>query len=239
MESKRFASIRSQRILIWISLVAATVYGSALFGLMGFLPPPHADLSADQVLALYSEHNVRFLVGCIIALISGFFLLPWSTVLACQMARLEKGFPIWTAIQWMGINLIAIFIWGPPIIWGTAAFSVDRAPELTLLLHELGFISFITPLTVFPIALVAVLVICFTKDEADNVSAFPRWIGYLTAWQAVQSFGGPVALLFKSGIFSWSGLIPFWLPFLLFSAWFGAQSWTMLRALKHQEAAGL
>jgi hypothetical protein len=139
----------------------------------------------------------------------------------------------------MGINLIAIFIWGPPIIWGTAAFSVDRAPELTLLLHELGFISFITPLTVFPIALVAVLVICFTKDEADNVSAFPRWIGYLTAWQAVQSFGGPVALLFKSGIFSWSGLIPFWLPFLLFSAWFGAQSWTMLRALKHQEAAGL
>jgi hypothetical protein len=234
-----FASIRSQRVLIWISLVAATIYGSALFWLMGFLPVPRADLSTPAVVALYSEHNVRFLIGCMIALISGFFLLPWSTVLACQMARLEKGFPLWTMIQWLGMNLIALFIWGPPIIWGTAAYAVDRAPELTVMLHQLGFLSFITPLTVFPIALVAILVICFGKDEADNVSAFPRWLGYLTAWQAVQSFGGPVALLFHSGVFAWSGLIPFWLPFLLFSVWFGAQTVTMLRALKHQEREGL
>ncbi len=239
MDTKRFASIRTQRVLIWVSLAAATVYGNALFLLMGFLPPPHADLSTEQVLALYAENNVRFLIGCMITLIAGFFILPWSTVIACQMARLEKGWPIWTLIMWMGMNLIALFIWGPPIIWGTAAFSVDRAPELTLLLHELGFISFITPLTVFPIALVGICVICFTKDEPDGVSAFPRWLGYLTAWQAVQSFGGPVALLFKSGIFSWSGLIPFWLPFLLFSVWLGALSYTMLRALRHQEQAGI
>ena len=239
MDAKRFASIRSQRVLLWISIAAATIYGSALFWLMGFIPVPRADLPTDQVIALYKEHNLRFLLGCMITLMSGFFLLPWSTVLACQMARLEKGWPIWTLIQWLGINLIALFIWGPPIIWGTAAYAVDRAPELTVMLHQLGFLSFITPLTVFPIALVAILVICFGKDEADEVSAFPRWLGYLTAWQAVQSFGGPVALLFHAGIFSWGGLIPFWLPFLLFSVWFGAQSWTMFRALRHQERAGL
>jgi hypothetical protein len=239
MDVKRYASIRSQRVLIWISIVAAMVYGAGLFFLMGFIPPPHADLSADQVLALYSEHNVRFLIGCIVTLISGFFLLPWTTVLACQMARVEKGFPLWTMIMWMGINLIALFIWGPPIVWGTAAFSVGRAPELTLLLHELGFIAFITPLTVFPIALVGLVVICFSKEEPDSVSAFPRWLGYLTAWQAVQSFGGPIALLFHSGIFSWAGLIPFWLPFMLFSVWFAAQTWTMLRAIRHQELTGL
>lgn len=239
MATSSFASIRSQRVLIWISLIAATVYGSALYWLMGFLPVPRADLSQDQIIALYADNNIQFRIGCMIALISGFFLLPWSTVIACQMARLEPGWPMWTAIQWMGMNLIALFIWGPPIIWGAAAFSVDRAPELTVLLHEVGFLAFITPLTVFPIALVGILVICFAKDEEDGISAFPRWLGYLTAWQAVQSFGGPVALLFKSGIFSWSGLIPFWLPFLLFSAWFGAQSWTILRALRHQERAGI
>jgi len=106
-------------------------------------------------------------------LISGFFLLPWTTVLACQMARLEKGFPIWTMIQWMGMNLIALFIWGPPIVWGTAAFSVSRAPELTLLLHELGFISFITPLTVFPIALVGLIVICFVAEHFGRTGYSP------------------------------------------------------------------
>lgn len=239
METKSFASIRAQRILIWLSLIAAGIYGTSLFALMGFLPPPAADLDARQVLALYSAHNLQFRLGCALALVSGFFLTPWSIVLGCQMARLEKGFPIWTIIQIVGINLISLFIWGPPLIWGTAAFSVDRAPELTLMLHELGFLSFITPLTVFPIALAAVVVISFTKEEADAHSAFPRWIGYLTAWQAVQSFGGPIALLFKSGIFSWSGLIPFWLPFLLFSIWLPALSYTMLRALRHQERNGI
>lgn len=60
MDKKPFASIRTQRVLIWISVVAASIYGFAPFWLMGFLPPPYADLSTDQVLALYSENNSVF-----------------------------------------------------------------------------------------------------------------------------------------------------------------------------------
>lgn len=239
MDKNGFASIPTQRVLIWLSLAAASVYGTALIWLMGFIPPPSADLGADQVLALYADNSIRFRIGCILAIMSGFFLLPFSVVIGCQMARLEKGWPIWTIIQIVGNNLIGLFVWLPAIVWGTAAFSVERAPELTLLLHELGFMLFITPLTVFPIALTGICVISFLKNENDGQSALPRWIGYLTAWVAIGSCGGPVALLFKSGIFSWAGLIPFWLPFLLFSVWFGALSYTMLRALRHQQQAGI
>ena len=228
-------TIRAQRFLLWLSLIAAAFFFFAWGWMMGFFPPPSPSLSADQVAALYSEHNTRFRLGVMVALISGAFMMPWSLVVSMQMARLEKGVPIWAILQLMCALVNTIYIWAPILIWGVAAFSADRAPALTLVLHESGWLTFITPLTVFPLNLIAIIVVAFTKNEDERYSAFPRWIAYLSAWQAAQSFGGPIALLFKSGIFSWNGLIPFWLPLILFGVWVGALSFTMFRALGHQE----
>ena len=175
-------------------------------------------------------------VGVVICLFSGAFLLPWSVVVSIQMARLEKGVPAWSILQFGAGVLGTIFLWGPPLVWGAAAFSVERDPSLTLLLHELGWLMFITPLCVFPMQLISIGVISLKKTEDDKISAFPRWIGYLTFWQAVQSLGGLAAMLFKGGAFAWNGLFPFYLPLTLYGVWTVALAWTMLRALKHQEA---
>jgi hypothetical protein len=228
-------TIRAQRFLLWLSLISAAIFFFSWAWMMGFFPPPSPSLPADQVVALYSQHIIRFRVGVVLALICGAFMMPYSLVISMQMARLEKGVPIWAILQLMCGLVNAMYIWGPVLVWGVAAFSIDRAPQLTLLLHELGWLSYITPLTVFPLNLLAIIMVCFSKEEEDRHSAFPRWIGYLTAWQAVQSFGGPIALLFKSGIFSWNGLIPFWLPLTLFGVWFGALSFTLFRALRYQQ----
>jgi hypothetical protein len=240
MERQFYAGIRTQRFLVWLALVLMVLFSVAYIGLMRFFPPPAANLSADQVAALYRAHNIEFRVGVILGLIAGGFLLPLSLVISIQMARLEKGVPIWALMQGLSGALGTTFIWLPVLIWGVAAFSADRAPELTLLMHEFGWLTFITPLSLFPLQLLGVIVVAFTKEEEDRYSAFPRWIGYLTAWQALQAFGGPMAMLFKTGIFSWAGLLPFWLPFFLFFGWIIAIAYTILRSLRHQErsAAG-
>jgi hypothetical protein len=240
MEREFYAGIRTQRFLIWLSLALMALFSVAYIGLIRFFPPPPADLPAEQVAALYRDHNVQLRVGVILGLISGGFLVPFCLVISVQMARLERGVPIWALLQGLTGAMGATFIWLPVLIWGVAAFSPDRAPALTLLMHEFGWLAFITPLSLFPLQLLGVIVIAFTKTEDDRWSAFPRWIGYLTTWQALQSFGGPMAMLFKTGIFSWAGLLPFWLPFFLFFGWMVAIAYTMLRALKHQEqtAAG-
>jgi hypothetical protein len=231
------ASIATQRFMIWLSIVLAIVFAIAYMGLIRFFPPPPADLSASDVAELYRAHNVRLRIGVILALIAGGFLVPISIVISVQMARLEKGIPIWAILQGLTGTIGSAFIWLPVVSWAVAAFTPERAPELTLMFHEHGWLMFITPLSLFPMQLLGIIYIAFTKDEPDGVSAFPRWLGYLTAWQAIQSFGGPIAVLFKTGIFSWNGLLPFWLPFSLFAAWFAAISWTLLRALRHQRAA--
>lgn len=230
------ADATTQRVLIWITIVLAVVFAVSWIYLMGFFPPPPANLPAEQVVDLYGAHNIRFRIGIIFGLISGGFLMPVTMVISLQMARLEKGLPIWAIFQAMTGAVGTIFIWLPVLVWGVAAFTVERAPELTLIMHEYGWLLFITPLSLFPMQLLGIIIVAFTKDEPDAHSAFPRWLGYLTAWQLVQSFGGPIAVLFKTGIFSWNGLLPFWLPFALFSVWMAAICYTLLRALRHQQA---
>jgi len=238
MEKQAYASVRSQRVLVWMTIVLGVIFAISYMGLMRFFPPPPADLPAEQVVPLYAEHNIRFRIGVIFGLISGGFILPLTVVISVQMARLEKGVPIWAIVQALAGAVGAMFIFFPVLIWGVAAFTVERAAELTLLMHEFGWLLYITPLSLFPMQLLGIIVVAFTKDEEDAHSAFPRWLGYLTAWQLVQSFGGPIAVLFKTGIFSWAGLLPFWLPFGLFFVWMVAICYTLLRALSHQQAAG-
>jgi len=237
MSTTGYASVRTQRVLIWMTIALGVVFAISYMGLIQFFPPPPADLPAEDVVPLYAEHNIRFRIGVIFGLISGGFLLPITVVISVQMARLEKGVPIWAIMQALSGAVGTAFIWFPVLIWGVAAFTVTRAPELTLLAHEFGWLLYITPLSLFPMQLLGIIIVAFTKEEADAHSAFPRWLGYLTAWQLVQSFGGPIAVLFKTGIFSWNGLLPFWLPFTLFFVWMVAICYTLLRALRHQQAS--
>lgn len=231
------ASIRAQRFMIWLTIVLGVIFAVAYMALIRFFPPPPANLPADEVVSLYTAHNIRLRVGVVLALIAGGFLAPLTVVISVQLARLEKGVPVWAILQALTGVVGTAFIWLPVMAWGTAAFTPERAPELTQLMHEFGWLLFITPLSLFPMQLLGIIVVAFSKDEDDSVSAFPRWLGYLTAWQLVQSFGGPIAVLFKTGIFSWSGLLPFWLPFSLFFAWMIAICWTLLRALRCQQRA--
>jgi hypothetical protein len=238
MEKAYTASIGTQRFMMWLAIVLTLIFAVSWVWLMGFFPPPPADLPADKVAELYSLHNVRFRIGVILALIAGGFLVPISIVISVQMARLEKGLPLWAILQGTTGTIGSIFIWLPVLLWGVTAFTPERAPELTRLFHEFGWLTFIVPLSLFPMQLLGIIVVCFTKDEPDSVSAFPRWLGYLSVWQAIQSFGGPMAVLFKTGIFAWNGLLPFYLPFTLFTVWYIAICWTILRALRCQQAAG-
>lgn len=233
------SDVTTQRVLVWITVVLAVMFGISWAWLMGFFPPPPANLPADRVVEIYGAHNIRFRIGVIFGLISGGFLIPLTLVISLQMARLEKGLPIWAIMQVLTGAVGTMFLFLPVLVWGVASFTVERAPELTLLMHEFGWLFFITPLSLFPLQLLGIIIVAFTKDEDDAHSAFPRWLGYLTAWQLVQSFGGPIAVLFKTGIFSWNGLLPFWLPFALFTVWMVAICYTQLRALRHQQASAV
>jgi hypothetical protein len=233
-------SAPSQRVLLWGGVVLATVYFIGYAVLMGFMPPPPPELSADEVAQLYTGNNTRFRIGVVLMLVCAGFNQLWTVVISAQMVRDEKGVPIWSIMQATAGTLSTWLFMGPPIFWGVAAFSAaTRDPALTLLMHELAFITFITPVAMFPLQVVPIAVVCLTRKSDDYTSAFPRWLGYFTGWMVVSAEAGVAALLFnKTGPFAWNGLFPFWIPLSLFGFWLGAVIFCLLRAIGRQEAAG-
>lgn len=227
---------KNQKTLIWVGAILALIYTAGYAGLMGFFPPPSPTLDAAQVAELYAKNNVQFRLGVMCCILAGGFYVPWVIVFSIQMARHEKGVPIWSILQGSAGTLQAGLFFAAPICWAAAAFSPGRDPAITLLMHELAFMTFVPTLCVFPLQLVPIAIICLSKKDDDYLSGFPRWLGYLTLFLTLCGEAGVAAVVFKTGPFAWNGLLAFYLPLALFGVWLSALIFTLLRAINHQAA---
>lgn len=231
-----YVSASAQRFAIYAAIVTAVLYGIGFWYLTEFIPPPSPRLTAGQVVQLYAEQNFKFRLGVVVCLIAGGFNAWWSVAVAVQMARCERGIPVWALAQFAGGVLGTVLFVAPPLFWGVAAFSVDRDPGLTLLIHEIAFLTLVTPVSFFWIQALPIAVVSFSRTQAAH-SAFPRWMGFFTVFMVVSAELGVIAQLFKSGPFAWNGLFTFWIPLSVFAVWFGVLCYTMLKAIGHQAHA--
>jgi hypothetical protein len=231
-------SERKQEILIWWTLISMTVFGLAYVFLIKLMPLPMPTLSADEVASFYTANSFSIRVGAVITSWTSAFLVPISIVISVQLARLEKGTPVWSILYFAGGILTSIFLVLPPVLWGVAAFTPTRPPEITLVLHEFAILAFVTTTQFFIFYMVAFVVVVLSQTP-NSASPFPRWFGFLTIWVATITEVGAVGFLTKHGPFAWNGLFVFWLPFGIGFTWLTLQAFLVLRGLKHQKAAAL
>lgn len=236
---KSLFSEKSQRAILWWGIGLAVVYGFALVVLLKMVPPPSARWSAAQIAEFYQHNSIRIRWGAVIAGWSGAFMMPILAVLTIQMARVEVGgAKIWTALSLVSGALMSLFLALPTIFFGTAAFTADRLPEVTALMHQLGVLTLVTTDQFYIFLWVAVTVIALrpaTQLVAHN--PFPRWWGYLSLWITVMFEAGAFAFVPRSGPLAWDGLLVFWSPVSLFTVWIIVQCWLIFRALREQAAA--
>jgi hypothetical protein len=230
-------STRSQIALIWWAWIFMIVFGLAYYFLIGMLPLPPANWSAPQVADFYAAHSLRIRLGAAICSWTGAFMVPLATVIAAQMSRLEKGFPIWSLLQFGGGLMMSIFLVLPPLFWGTAAFSPHRPIEVTLLMHEFANLTLVTTDQYFIFQNVAIGVVSLTQ-KVDPKSPFPRWLGYFTLWAALIYEVGVAGFIPRSGPFSWNGLFVYWFPLATFGTWMTVMSFNLLTHVKRQAAEG-
>jgi hypothetical protein len=134
---------------------------------------------------------------------------------------------------------MSMFLVFPPIVWGAAAFSVDRLPDATAALHDLGTLTLVTTDQFYIFQMIAITYLSLQQKKDDPLNPFPRWMGYFTLWAALAFEVGALAFMTKTGPFAWNGAFVFWMPFVVFGTWITVISWTMLRALSRQQAANI
>lgn len=207
----------SQLVLIWSGpvLVAMTMLGMIVLAPYVPATDPTADAASIQAFYLNNLWGIRF--GMVLCLIAFSLLVPFGVGIAIQTRRLETI----PAMSWLQVAAIAVCAFEgimAVLIWLAAAYRPGEvSAEITLTLHDLGWLTFLIDIPIFSIWLAAVG-IAILRDK-KTPALLPRWLGYFTLWVAVLLAPALGIEFFKSGPFAYNGLLALYLPFVVIFLW--------------------
>lgn len=226
---------RIQLACAWCGPVFLVLFGVGLVPLAGFVPPPAANDTADQVVKLYSEHHTRVQAGLSLMLFSTVFVAPWVAVISAQLNRIRaEGIKTLVYGQLIAGGAFLFVAIVPVLVMIVASFRPERDPQITQALNDLAWIPFIMNFTTLMAQMLVVAAAVFI-DAGEEV--FPRWVGYVSAWCAVLLVPAVLIPFFKDGPFAWHGIFQFWLAATLFFGWFAVMSLALIKAIRSEPAA--
>lgn len=202
----------------------------------GYLPPPSADLSPDALVARLQHNLMGFRIGMLITMVGFSFMVPWAVGLAARLRPLEGDFPVLTYTQIGSVAIGSMIGQGATWIFEAVAYRLDDTdPHIIRALHDVAFFTFLAPWPSFSVWCVALAVLIF-RDRRP-VPDFPRWAAYLSLWTALLFVPACLIFWFKTGPFSWSGVISFYIPVFIFFIWVVGLTVPALRAVRRSAKA--
>jgi hypothetical protein len=228
---------RRQKALAWCGPLLIVLWLGSFVLLAGFIPPPHANDSAQQILDRYAHNTFGIRLGLMITLFASALIVPFAAVISAQIRRIEgDGAPL-ALTQVCSAAVLSLEFIVPIMVWQTAAFRFDaEGARIVLMLDDMGWLMFVA---VISSVIVQVLAIgwAILTDERDQ-PVFPRWAGWFNLWIALLLAPAGIVVFFKSGPFSWAGLMSFFVPLTSYAAW-SIVMFILVRRAIDQEAAEL
>jgi hypothetical protein len=198
-----------------LGLIVVVVIGFLLTA--GYLPPVHANDTAQEMADFYRDNTDRIRIGLVITFCGW---APWAaltTVITVQLARMQPRRPVLPMLQlvtgaggWIFLSLSAIIL----IV---ASFRPERSIEITQALHDLGWISLFITVPAFSFQALVIGVATLRRDPP--VQVYPRWFGYANIWVAILFVPALFLPFFKTGPFASQGALVYWLAFVVFFIW--------------------
>ncbi len=219
----------SQLLLIWSGplLVAMTMIGMIV--LARFVPATDPMADAETIQAFYIDNLLGIRLGVVLCLIAFSLLVPFGVGIALQTRRIESV----PAMSWLQVAAIAVCAFEgimAVLIWLAAAYRPGEvSAEITLTLHDLGWLTFLIDIPIFSIWLAAVGIAVLRDRQSPPL--LPRWLGYFTLWVAVLLAPALLIEFVKSGPFAYNGLLALYLPFVAIFLWMLVIVPSLLRAL--------
>jgi hypothetical protein len=207
------------------------MFGGLIFA--GFIVPIPPSHNAAQVVAQYTEDSFRIRAGLVLSFMGVLFLLAFGAGIAGQTGRIRHHPPALTYLQIAAFAAGSLIFVIPWVCWQTAAYRLDRAPSEILLLNDLGWMSFVFPYIAFTAwnFAIALSIFCDTSDRP----VYPRWLAYLNIFVGLSFVPDQFIPFFKTGVFAWNGLIPYWIPFVIYGIWILVTMIMTVKAIRREE----
>jgi len=207
------------------------------FGYFGHnLPgPPSPALSAGELAAHYVAHLGDLRLGWVVSLVFVALYLPWSAQISTQMAQIERHSKVLTYVQLIAGALTVFVVSFGMLCWSVACFRPERNPEITQMLHDLGWESLELQWAITTVQMVAMALVGLADKRETPL--FPSWVCWLSIWCGISFVPASLTLYFKTGPFAWNGLLSFYIPYAAWLIWCVVASLYMVRDVRRRLSA--
>ena len=221
-----------QKICAWGGVFCAVMFGIGLF-MAGFVPPPSPNLSALEIAEVYRGNAGMIRGGMVLGLVGMAGYAAFVGVISAQMWRMTTASQLPALLQLGAGSIGVLTVMFPIMIFAATAFRPERAPELTQLMNDLGWLIIIPAFPTFIVQFGAIAV--GTLLDKSERPVFPRWTAYFNIWVILLFLPGGLAYLFRTGPFAWDGFFDFWLAAGAFFVWLMVMTPLVLKAIREDE----
>ena len=223
------------RACIWSGLVLVIATAVGFGWLMGYVPPPRASMSADDMLGYVRGRQLPILAGCALVTFFWSFWATWVAPFIIYIRRMERA-PVLTVASIVNTGGGAAIITTIAVSWTVMAFRA-QSPLIVQAFNDLGFFLFLYTWPPFGIWM-AIIGVAILRDINPRAT-FPRWVAYYNFSAALGMAPASLMGLFKTGPFAYHGILAFWLVAIDFFVWMVVMSCVLLRVIARDERAEL
>jgi hypothetical protein len=119
------AGAMRQRVLIWAGPLGLLLWVGAFLVLAGFIPPPHANDTAREILDRYADHTFRIRLGLVVALFASALIVPFAAVISAQIKRIEGDRAPVSNTQMCSAALLSVEFIIPIVVFQAAAYRYN------------------------------------------------------------------------------------------------------------------
>jgi hypothetical protein len=208
------ATVRHLCLWSWPACIVGCLLGFMLIA--GFIPPPGENWSGRHIASYYAAHRTGIRIGLIVAMFFSALLLPFLTLISSEMRKIEGPGALLAPIQFGGAIVLVAFFQIICLLWLEASFRPEVNAQLIRAQNDYGWLVWTMLIPTGTLQFLAIAATGFM--DRRRVKLWPRWAAYANVWVAITYGGGVLAVFFKTGPFSWTGVIGFWMPTILWAA---------------------
>jgi hypothetical protein len=193
------------------------------------LPPAGPDLSAMEIARHYADNSLRIRIGFVLSVVLICLYMPWTAVLSARLARIEGRGPMLSYLQLIGGALTVMVVSMSAAFWIGAAFRPTRNPEITQMLHDMGWLTIDQLYFCTTLQMIAAAIVGLHDKSAQPM--LPRWACWYAIWAGFTFLPASLTAFIKVGPFAWNGVMSYYFPYFTWLSWFSIFAVYMLKAI--------
>lgn len=222
------------RGFLWSGVVLVATLIVAQGFIMGFIPPPSPNLSAEKLTQIFIQGQGAILGGSLIQCIFWSLWFTWATPIIIFIRRMERGAPILTYASIANIGGGLVFFILIPMTWAVIAFRAETLDtQIVQIMNDWVWFVWLYTWPPFAIWMVMIALAIFYDHNVPTI--YPRWVAFFNLWSGFLIFPAGLIGFFKTGPFAYDGFLSFWFAVAVFFGWMVVMTVMTFRAVSQQE----